>query len=128
MDEKFLIDTNIIIYYLKDEIPEDHIERVEHILETSFHISTITKIELLGWQTIPLEEKRQLEEFLQSAHVIYIDKAIEDKAIELKQRKKLPIPDAVIGSTALVYNYTIVTRNESDFNKIKDLKIYNPFE
>lgn len=33
MDEKFLIDTNIIIYYLKDEIPADHIERVEHILE-----------------------------------------------------------------------------------------------
>ncbi len=127
MDEKFLIDTNIIIYYLKDEIPTDHIERVEHILETSFHISTITKIELLGWQAIPLEEKRKLEEFLQAAHVIYIDKTIEDKVIELKQRKKLPIPDAVIGATAFVYNYTIVTRNESDFEKIKGLNVYNPF-
>ena len=48
MDEKFLIDTNIIIYFLDDKIPENEIEKLENIFSMSFNISTITKIEVLG--------------------------------------------------------------------------------
>jgi hypothetical protein len=48
MEDWYLIDTNIINYYLNNDIPTDHLERVEGIICTSFHISTITKIELLG--------------------------------------------------------------------------------
>jgi len=52
MDEKFLIDTNIVIYYLDGKIPELHFDRVSQIFEKSFNISTITKVEVLGWHKI----------------------------------------------------------------------------
>lgn len=48
MEQNFLIDTNIIIYYLNDSIPESELEKTELIFRESFHISTITKIKLLG--------------------------------------------------------------------------------
>jgi len=65
---------------------------------------------------------------MKTANVYYIDNVIENKAIEIKQENRIPIPDALISSTAVVNNYTIETRNEIDFIKINGLKIYNPFK
>ena len=127
MDEKFLIDTNIIIYYLDDKIPENEIERLENILSLSFNISTITKIEVLGWHKVTKSEKKRIEKFLSNAQVFYIDKAIEQKSIEIKQKYKIATPDIIIGATALENHFTIVSRNEKDFKKINGIKIYNPF-
>jgi len=33
----------------------------------------------------------------------------------------------VIAATALINEYTLITRNTDDFKKIKDLKLLNPF-
>ncbi len=127
MDEKFLIDTNIIIYYLDDKIPQAHEQRVTQILMESFNISTITKIEVLGWHKLNDQDKLRIAEFLEVANVFYLDSAIEKKAIEIRQSHKMATPDTIIGATALIYNLTLVTRNEADFQKIHGLKIYNPF-
>ena len=62
-----------------------------------------------------------------SAFLIYIDKLIEQKAINIRQHKKMKLGDSIIAATALVNNLTIVTRNESDFYGL-GLTIYNPFD
>lgn len=56
MDKKYLIDTNIIIYFLDGKIPENQKNKLNEIFKNSFNISTITKIEVLGWckRTYPL--------------------------------------------------------------------------
>ncbi len=128
MEERFLIDTNILIYFLSNQIPESHLKFIKKILTESFNISTITKIELLGWQKIDAKSKAKIENFLKNSDVYYIDKIIETKAIELKQEYKIAIPDALIVSTALVNEFTLVSRNEKDFKKINKIKIYNPFQ
>lgn len=127
MDEKFLIDTNIIIYYLDDNIPPQHEPRITQIFTESFNISTITKIEVLGWNKLNEHDKLRIADFLEAANVFYIDPFIERKAIEIKQIHKIPTPDTIIGATALMNNLTLVTRNETDFQKIQGLRIYNPF-
>jgi hypothetical protein len=38
------------------------------------------------------------------------------------------LPDAVIAATCLVNDFTLVTRNQSDFKGINGLKTYNPFK
>jgi hypothetical protein len=48
--KRYLLDTNILIYYWKGDIPKGEMKRVEEILKHSFIISIITKIELLGWR------------------------------------------------------------------------------
>lgn len=53
--------------------------------------------------------------------------SLVDKVIEIKQNYNLKLGDAIIASTAILNNLVVVTRNEKDFNKVPDLKVYNPF-
>lgn len=127
MAQKWLIDTNIVIYYANDKIPSRSVKKVEEIIQQSFIISTITQIEVLGWYKITVAEKRRLTHFLNQATVLYVDKKIEQAAVALKQMQKMDTPDAIIAATCLVYGYTLVTRNQRDFAGIDYLQIYNPF-
>ncbi len=128
MEYKYLIDTNIIIYYLDNKIPQQEINKVEDIFKNSFNISTITKIEVLGWHKIEEHEIIKVVKFINNAKVFYIDHDIEQKSTEIKQKCKIATPDRIIGATALLNNLTVVSRNYKDFKKIEGLKFYNPFE
>ena len=46
----YLLDTNILIYYLAGAIPDDERSFIERVILESFNISIITRIELLGWK------------------------------------------------------------------------------
>ena len=126
MGKKYLIDRNIIIYFMNNELPQNSLPKIRMILKESFVVSTITNVETLGWYNITENEQIKLAAFLSNATVIYIDKLIEKKAIDIRQNKKMKLGDSIIASTALVNNLTIVTRNESDFYGL-ELTIYNPF-
>ncbi|WP_232460884.1 type II toxin-antitoxin system VapC family toxin [Thermococcus gorgonarius] len=128
MGEGFLIDTNVLIYYLADTIPEDELPKVEEILRKSFNVSIITKIEFLGWKGHTPEGFEKSKEFISFAHVIPLTNEIADVAIELRRKVSIKLPDAVIAATTLLHGLTLVTRNVKDFEKVEGLKIYNPFE
>ena len=125
---KYLIDTNILIYYLANRIPENEINNLEKILEEDFNISIITKIEFLGWSFYDDKTFEQAKEFIEFANVISLDNKISEFAIDLRRKYKLKLGDAVIAATSLFHNLTLVTRNEKDFKKVKEIKIYNPFK
>ena len=128
MGEGFLIDTNILIYYLADAIPKEELPKVEEILRESFNVSIITKIEFLGWKGHTLEGFKKSREFISFAHIIPLTDDIAELAIKLRRKRSIKLPDAVIAATALRYGYTLVTRNVKDFKDIEGLEIYNPFE
>lgn len=44
-----------------------------------------------------------------------------------KKGRKLPALDSLIAATVKYYDYTLVTRNEKDFEGI-DITIFNPFK
>jgi hypothetical protein len=96
MEKKYLIDTNILIYYLDNKIPESQDEKISTIIENSFNISTISKIEILGWHKITDNIKSKIEYFLSDADILYVDERIEKKAIEIKQKNKIDTPDGII--------------------------------
>ncbi|ASJ01669.1 nucleotide-binding protein [Thermococcus gorgonarius] len=123
-----MIDTNVLIYYLADTIPEDELPKVEEILRKSFNVSIITKIEFLGWKGHTPEGFEKSKEFISFAHVIPLTNEIADVAIELRRKVSIKLPDAVIAATTLLHGLTLVTRNVKDFEKVEGLKIYNPFE
>jgi predicted nucleic acid-binding protein len=37
------------------------------------------------------------------------------------------MPDAIIAATAIVLDYTLLSRNDKDFIQISELKYVNPF-
>ncbi len=69
MGKKYLIDTNILIYYLENQIPADKIERVEEILENSFAISVISEIELLSYTSLDSADLNTIKAFLAEAQI-----------------------------------------------------------
>ena len=114
MDEDlkdYLLDTNILIYYWKGEIPLSEVKNIEDILKRSLIISIITKIELLG-----------------HSKVLPVDDDLADLTIELRRNSNIKLADALIAATALLNDLVLVTRNEEDFAMIDDLTIYNPFK
>lgn len=109
-------------------IPHNKIKVVDKILQTSFNISIITKIEFLGWDKHTDVGFRKALHFIDFANVIPVTEEIANVAISLRRQYKVKLADAVIAATAIYFSFTLVTRNERDFKKITKLKIYNPFK
>jgi len=70
---------------------------------------------------------KKAERFVSYADVVNIDNEVAGRAVELMRGKSANLADAVIAATALINEYTLLTRNIDDFKKIKGLKLLNPF-
>lgn len=128
MGETYLLDTNTVIYYLDDALPEAAMDFVEDKLdETGAFISIISKIELLGWQAPSERAKRQVEKFVADCTILPLGDLTAEKAVEIRRSKKAKLPDAVIAATALAHDFTLISRNDDDFSGIPGLKYLNPF-
>ncbi len=127
MGKKYLIDTNILIYYFANQIPKKEISKIEVIFEGSFNVSIITKIEFLGWNKHTENGFLKSKEFINNANVFNINDEISDSTIEIRRETNVKLPDAIISATALYNNLILITRNEKDFERVKNLEIYNPF-
>ncbi len=122
----YLFDTNILIYFLAGKLPEDVKKQIENILETSFYISVITKLEILGWRGHTEKTFKETKSFIEEAVIIGLEDEIVDEAINLRRQKKIKLADAVIAATAIVYKRILITNNEKDFKNI--VAIWNPFK
>lgn len=91
-------------------------------------ISAITEIELLCWKSATEKDTEILNSFIHDTMVIELEQSIKLKTVELRKAHKIKLPDAIIAATALVYDFTLLSRNLSDFNSIDNLKIINPWE
>jgi hypothetical protein len=122
-----VIDTNILIYYLNQQLPELVKAQVDKAILSGCTISVITRIEVLGWQGHTEQSLIAARALLSLFEEINLNKAIADCCIELRKTYKIKLPDAIIAATALVQEQTIMTRNENDFIKIASLNVFNPF-
>lgn len=99
----------------------------ERYLIDNNNISIITKIELLGWN-FPNSEKKEInQEFVECSTVFPLDNEVVEKTIELRRNYKIKLPDAIIAATAIIFNFTLISRNDKDFENIEKLKYINPF-
>ena len=117
MQNKYLLDTNVLIYYFNGLLSDD---RIDAILSKSFQISIITKIEFLSWQKLheDILLQKKANDFLNYAHVFDLTEEIAEKVIDLRRQVKIKTPDAIIGATALVHGLDIVTNNIGDFKSL----------
>jgi len=128
MGIKYFWDTNTAIYYLQKLFPARAEVFIDTVLQESQPaLSVITEIELLCWKTAAQKDVVVLKEFTSDAHVFELEQSIKLKTIELRKTYTIKLPDAVIAATALMYELTLLTRNEKDFRNIKGLHLLNPW-
>ena len=121
-----LVDSNVIIDYVSNRIPEKSAKQLDIYFNSNFSVSIISKIEVLGFNTQEYELE-QLESFIQLSSIVYIDEAVADKTIEIRRMKRIKLPDAIIAATALVQNCILLSHNTTDFNKIEGLQVLDPY-
>lgn len=128
MGLNYLFDTNILIYHINNQLPQNIIDKIEILLDNSFTISAVTKLELLGWHKLTNEGIMAMNAFVDNAKVIDITAKIIDTAIYIKQSTKIKTADSIIAATAINNGLTLITRDRKDFHKVEGLEIYNPFD
>ncbi len=117
-----ILDSNIIIY---SGLPNGaKLRRL--IARHSPAVSAISYVEVLGHNKLTEHEKIYFEAFFAATEILPLDQRVLDKAIALRQQRKMGLADALIAATALVYRRKLVTRNTADFAWVPDLDIINP--
>lgn len=124
---QYLIDTNAVIDYLGQKLPVSGMNFMNTIIDNIPNVSVVTKIEVLGFNTTA-GNYQILNEFMYDATILDLSNSVVEKCIEIRQKHKIKLPDAIIASTALVYDLVIISRNVSDFKNINELKVINPHE
>lgn len=119
----YTLDTNAIIYFLKDDAKAKEVLRDIFIKNVPIYISTITEIELFSFPGLDDLEKLQLERRLSTLSIISLDSPIARIASFLKRMHNLKLADSIIAATALFTGSTLVTRNVRDFAKVPNLSI-----
>ena len=66
MEQRYLIDTNTVIDYLDNKLPENNSNLIDHIIT---QISVITRMELLGWENATEEQVDILQRFIDASVV-----------------------------------------------------------
>lgn len=127
MGTNYLTDTNIAIYLLNGSLNENALRFIEPIINDTYYLSVISKIELLGFAFLDTEKLSDTQSFISDGILINLTDDIVEKTITLKQAYKIKMPDAIIAATAIVLDYTLLSHNDKDFTQIAGLKYINPF-
>jgi predicted nucleic acid-binding protein len=122
----YLVDSNVLIDYVAERFQSNQLKALDLIFDDALRISVITKIEILGYNGVPEEEARMIE-FLGDADIIPLSEEVVDRTILVRKAIKIKTPDAIIAASALVNDLTFITNTETDFKRIKGLKIFNPY-
>ncbi len=93
------------------------------IIDDEINISVINKIELLGFAKVD----QDLIDFVNFSNIYQLDKDITELTIDVRRKYRIKLPDAIVAATALHLGFTLVTNNTSDFDKIKGIKLLNPY-
>jgi predicted nucleic acid-binding protein len=113
---RLLADTNALIYIL-----EGH-SQYQKLCDEISSISVISEIELLGYHGITQKEIKHIKLFLSSFEVFELTPGIKEIAIELKQKQRIKLPDAVIAATSIYHNLVLLT-SDKEFSKIEGLDL-----
>ncbi len=68
-----------------------------------------------AFQAVKGDEESQVRAFLRRFQVYPVDEGVAERAVEIRRREKIRLPDAVIWATARQLGLILVTRNSRDF-------------
>jgi predicted nucleic acid-binding protein len=114
---KIFLDTNIIVYFLEGD------DTLTIFLDGKTpYISFITKLELLGYESITHEQEVRIEAFLSNCIIIGINTDIEREVIRIRKKYRVKLPDSIIMATAIYHDLPLITADR-DFENIIELNV-----
>jgi toxin FitB len=138
---KYILDTNVISEAINKQPNQQVMNWLREVDSQELYLSIVTVGEIKkGVEKLPGSRRKEtIKEWFENELLFKFDGRILGLDLpiilvwgelvgELEQKgRKLPALDSLIAATVQYYGYTLVTRNEKDFNGI-DINIFNPFK
>lgn len=124
----YLLDTNVVVHYLDKSLPLKSIDFLNQFIDQDCYVSVITQMEALGFNFKNNAEKSVTEVFMENSIILDLNPEVVQRTIAIRKSRKIDLPDAIIAATAITYDFTLITQNMKDFERIQNIKILNSFE
>ena len=109
--------------YLRGKLPEDVLDFMDSVLYVPANLSVIARIELEVFNPPTRQERKQFIDFVRESVIYDLSEEVILQTVKLRRHYKgLKLPDAIIAATAIVSDFTLLSTNDSDFEKITGLK------
>ena len=116
-----ILDSNIVIYATQTAFA--YLLPLLH--DSDNYVSEITKLEVLGFHGFDATTKQNMEDLFDTLQIIPIDSHIIDKAVELRQMRKMSLGDAIVAATTLLQDFELVSRDVRGFSSL-GIRVVNP--
>ncbi len=136
-----LLDTNVVSELMKASPNPNVVQWLDDKIATQIFISSITKAEIeLGIALLPDGKRKKtlseaasnmFNEFETRCLALDCSAACVYAQVVAKNTRcgnPISVEDAQIASIALDNNFLLATRNTRDFEKINEIKLFNPWE
>lgn len=118
-----VLDTNILIAYLKGEKTVTDFIDLARLQEERFCVSAVSAVELLAFPKLPPSQGLLIRKWLQENMLIVdLNTSLALEAAEVCRAYRLKTADGIIAATALSLRASLMTRDK-DFRRVKGLKI-----
>jgi predicted nucleic acid-binding protein len=114
---ELVIDTNVLINLAEGRPGLD-----QYLDGNRLYVSAITEIELLGWYKITRDQASFFSSLLGDCKIVDLKAEVKRLAIDLKQKQKIKLPDAIIAATSLYLDLPLLTY-DSGFEKIRNVNL-----
>lgn len=125
--KRYLIDTNIFIYYFNGDTIVQPIFNEVITGDTNGYYSPISWVELLCYSDLSDKEANQMRSSLRLLTCVALSESVLDQAARIRRDHRVALADAVIAACAIEISGILVTRNSQDFQRISNLSLLNPF-
>jgi predicted nucleic acid-binding protein len=118
---RYLLDSNILIGFLNGDR-----KIINWILERkrenrfSLNISFISRIEVLSLRGLKNGQANELEKFLNSFYMTYLNDEIINLSAALRRKQILSLGDAVVAATTISNKLILVTNDKILVKKVKN--------
>ncbi|CAN5570261.1 type II toxin-antitoxin system VapC family toxin [soil metagenome] len=110
-----LVDTDIFIDHLRGA-------RELTVVRNRIHYSVITRAELVAGNSATEAVNVLLAPFRE----LVVNREVAERAGRIRRESGIRLPDALIAATALEHGLSLATRNRSDFDAVRQLRIKIP--
>ncbi len=119
----YTLDTNVIIYFLQNDLFIENFFLGIPEQERIFCISVVTEMELFSFQKLTPTIVDDLYTIMSLLKIFPLDSHLAHNAATIRRSCSIKGLDAIIAATAIFTGSTLLTRNSKDFKKVSTLKL-----
>ena len=106
--ERVAIDTNVLLYILGGDKDLNELLKGRDVVA-----SVMVRMEALVYHGADKEHLAQVQRFLDRCELEEIHRSVHERAVDLRLRYKLKLPDAIIAATAIHLAIPLITADKT---------------